>query len=131
LLAPLAGRAGSGRRCADGGRPALDRSAAVQLSPHLRRSGASALPPTAIGKDWRALADSIGLTPSRTGIQLSLGDMIGLSIGWVEGLEVNLLGLADIDGRRPALQLPGFGRVGSTVADKTPARHLALRHGLG
>ena len=92
-----------------------------------------ALPPTAVGKDWRALLDSIGLTPSRTGIQLSLGGIIGLSIGWVEGLEVNLLGLvAGIDARRPAVKLPGFGRIGiDSLADRTPARRLALRRGLG
>jgi hypothetical protein len=72
-----------------------------------------ALPPTALGKDWRALSDCIAPTPSRTGIQLSLGGLVGISIGWVEGLEVNVLGLvAGIDFRRPALKIPGFGRIG-------------------
>jgi hypothetical protein len=72
-----------------------------------------ALPPTALGKDWRALPDIIGLTPSRTGIRLSLGGFFGFSIGWVEGLEINVLGLvAGIDLRRPALKIPGFGRIG-------------------
>jgi hypothetical protein len=74
---------------------------------------AAALPPTAIGKDWQPTADMVGLTPSRTGIQVSLGGYAGLSVGWVEGVEVNVLGLiAGLDLRRPALKLPGWGRIG-------------------
>jgi len=72
---------------------------------------AAPLPPTAIGKDW--LDSWIGWTPSRTGIQLSLGGLFGLSVGWIEGIEMNLLGLvAGIDLRRPALKIPGWGRIG-------------------
>jgi hypothetical protein len=74
---------------------------------------AAALPPTAIGKDWQPTADMVGLTPSRTGIQISLGGFAGLSVGWVEGLELNFLGLiAGVDIRRPAVKLPGWGRIG-------------------
>ncbi len=72
-----------------------------------------ALPPTAVGKDWRADRRIIGLTPSRTGIQVSLGGFLGLSVGWVEGVEIDVLGLvAGIDVRRPAIKLPGLGRIG-------------------
>jgi hypothetical protein len=74
---------------------------------------AAALPPTAIGKDWQPTAHMVGLTPSRTGVQVSLGGYAGLSVGWVEGVEVNVLGLiAGLDLRRPALKLPGWGRIG-------------------
>ncbi|HEY8382806.1 MAG TPA: DUF3750 domain-containing protein [Microvirga sp.] len=74
---------------------------------------AAALPPTAIGKDWQPSADMVGLTPSRTGIQVSLGGFAGFSIGWVEGIEMNFLGLiAGLDVRRPAIKLPGWGRIG-------------------
>jgi hypothetical protein len=74
---------------------------------------AIALPPTAIGKDWHAQTFYIGLTPSRTGVQLSLGGLLGFSLGWVEGAEFNVLGLVTgIDIRRPAVKLPGFGRIG-------------------
>ncbi|MGE3064840.1 MAG: DUF3750 domain-containing protein [Hyphomicrobiaceae bacterium] len=74
---------------------------------------AIALPPTAIGKDWPVAGDFIGLTPSRTGIRVSAGGLLGVSIGWVEGIEVNVLGLvAGLDIRHPALKLPGFGRIG-------------------
>ena len=46
-------------------------------------------------------------------MQLSLDGLLGFSIGWVEGVEINVLGLVTgIDIRRPALKLPGFGRIG-------------------
>ncbi|HWB45811.1 MAG TPA: DUF3750 domain-containing protein [Hyphomicrobiaceae bacterium] len=71
------------------------------------------LPPTAIGKDWHADLRIFGLAPSHTGIQLSLGGLLGFTLGWVEGIEINVLGLvAGIDIRHPALKLPGFGRIG-------------------
>lgn len=74
---------------------------------------ATALPPTAIGKDWHAPESPFGPTPSRTGFFVSLGGYAGLTVGWVEGVEVNLLGLvAGLDLRRPALKLPGWGRIG-------------------
>ncbi len=39
--------------------------------------------------------------------------MLGVKLGWVEGVEFNFLGLvAGLDLRRPALKLPGFGRLG-------------------
>nr|WP_246504955.1 DUF3750 domain-containing protein [Microvirga antarctica] len=83
---------------------------------HIMRSVpalSAALPPTALGKNWQPLRDIVGLTPSRTGIQISLGGYAGLTIGWIEGFEVDFLGLvAGIDIRRPALKLPGWGRIG-------------------
>jgi len=78
-----------------------------------------ALPPEAIGKDFRADGAVFGLTGSGTGIEASLWGLVGVKVGWVEGLEVNLLSLvAGLDVRRPALKLPGFGRIGleSTTA---------------
>jgi hypothetical protein len=72
-----------------------------------------ALPPTAIGKDWRDGWQPVGLTPSGTGVQLAIAGLFGVTVAWVEGVEVNILGLvAGIDIRRPALKLPGFGRIG-------------------
>jgi hypothetical protein len=72
-----------------------------------------ALPPTAVGKDWRVDRSMLGLTPSGTGVQLSVGGLFGVTVGWVEGIEVNVLGLvAGFDVRRPALKLPGIGRIG-------------------
>ena len=54
-----------------------------------------------------------GLVDSRTGIEVSLWGVLGLKLGWVEGAEVNFLGLvAGLDVRNPAIKLPGFGRIG-------------------
>jgi hypothetical protein len=72
-----------------------------------------ALPPTAIGKDYREDGHIVALTPSRTGVQLAFGGLFGITIGWVEGVEVNILGLVTgLDIRRPAIKIPGFGRIG-------------------
>jgi hypothetical protein len=70
------------------------------------------LPPTAVGKDFRD-GFYAGLSDSRTGVEVSFSGLIGIKVGWVEGLELNLLGLvAGLDFRHPAVKLPGFGRVG-------------------
>jgi hypothetical protein len=82
-----------------------------------------ALPPNAIGKDFRSEGFYFGLSDSRTGVELNLWGVFGIKLGWVEGLEVNVLGLvAGLDLRHPALKLPGFGRIGfgfpvATAAD--------------
>jgi hypothetical protein len=71
------------------------------------------LPPTAVGKDFLPDAGPVGLAPSGTGLQLSLFGLAGLLVGWEEGVEVNLLGLTfGLDLNRPALKLPGIGRLG-------------------
>ncbi|MEJ1157441.1 DUF3750 domain-containing protein [Prosthecomicrobium sp. N25] len=73
----------------------------------------TALPPTAIGKDFPHDGRWIGPSPSNTGLRLTLAGYLGLTVGWVEGLELNVLGaVAGLDVRRPAIKLPGFGRVG-------------------
>lgn len=74
---------------------------------------AQALPPTAIGKDFREGGLFAGLTPSRTGVQASLYGLAAVTLAWVEGVEINLLGLvAGLDLRSPAIKLPGWGRIG-------------------
>jgi hypothetical protein len=71
------------------------------------------LPPTAIGKDYPYDGRWYGVTPSRTGVFVTVGGYLGLKLGWVEGFEVNLLGgVIGIDLRRPALKLPALGRIG-------------------
>lgn len=73
---------------------------------------ATALPPNAIGRDFRT-GPHFGLTDSGTGIEFNLWGLMGFKVGWVEGFEVNVLGLvAGLDLRRPALKLPGYGRLG-------------------
>ena len=70
------------------------------------------LPPNAVGRDFR---DGVyaGLTDSGTGVELNLHGLAAVKLGWVEGVELDLLGLvAGLDLRRPALKLPGYGRIG-------------------
>jgi hypothetical protein len=53
------------------------------------------------------------LTPSHTGVFASLGGYLGVTIGWIEGIELNVLGgVIGLDIRRPALKFPGIGRLG-------------------
>ena len=67
------------------------------------------LPPNAVGRDFRPYP-YVGLSDSGTGIEASLWGLIGVKLGWVEGVELNLLGLvAGLDLRHPALKVPGFG----------------------
>jgi hypothetical protein len=73
----------------------------------------ASLPATAVGKDFPYDGRWIGLTPSHTGVRFNALGYFGVTIGWVEGLEVNILGaVAGLDFRRPALKLPGLGPVG-------------------
>lgn len=73
---------------------------------------ATGLPPNAIGKDFRP-HPYVGFTDSRTGVEASLWGVLGVKLGWVEGVEFNFMGLVTgLDLRHPALKLPGFGRVG-------------------
>ncbi|MEJ2377327.1 MAG: DUF3750 domain-containing protein [Pseudolabrys sp.] len=70
------------------------------------------LPPNAVGRDYRGRFYA-GLTDSRTGIELNLHGLAVIKVGWVEGIELDLLGLvAGIDLRHPGLKLPGYGRIG-------------------
>ena len=69
--------------------------------------------PTALGKDWTPPGRFAERTPSGTGYRIGVGGYVGVTLGWVEGIEVNLLGLvAGLDLRRPAVKLPGWGRIG-------------------
>jgi hypothetical protein len=75
------------------------------------------LPPTAVGKDFPVDRRWIGLTASGTGIRVNLGGYLGLAVGWVEGIEVNVLSaVAGLDIRRPAVKLPGLGRLGFALS---------------
>jgi len=72
------------------------------------------LPPTAIGKDYIPGPALAGMSPSGTGVQLSLLGLAGILVGWEEGLELNLLGLTfGIDVKHLALKLPAVGSLGA------------------
>jgi hypothetical protein len=69
--------------------------------------------PTALGKDYRAAGWFAGGAPSGRGFQVSYNGLAGITVGWVEGVEINVLGtVMGVDFRRPAIKLPGWGRIG-------------------
>lgn len=71
------------------------------------------LPPTAIGKDYLGAGRYVAAAPSGTGLQGSLGGVIGVLLARREGLEINLGGAVfGLDPLGPALKLPGIGRLG-------------------
>lgn len=71
-----------------------------------------ALPPNAVGRDFRD-GFYIGQTDSRTGYEINAWGFLSVKAGWVEGFEVNVLGLvAGFDIRNPGIKLPGFGSIG-------------------
>ena len=83
-------------------------AAVLRAVPELRVS----LPANAVGRDFRSGLYA-GLTDSRTGIELNVAGLAALKIGWVEGVEIDLLGLvAGLDLRHPGVKLPGYGRIG-------------------
>jgi hypothetical protein len=71
------------------------------------------LPATAIGKDFIPGGAPVAMSPSGTGVQLSLFGLLGVMAGVEEGLELNVLSLTfGLDVKRPALKLPVVGRLG-------------------
>jgi hypothetical protein len=83
----------------------------------------TALPANAIGRDFRD-GFYAGRTDSGTGVELNLAGYAGIKIGWVEGVEFNLLGLvAGFDLRHPGIKLPGFGRIGVEAPVTTASAH--------
>ena len=73
----------------------------------------ASLPPTAIGKDFPYDGRWFGSTPSGTGIRFNAGGYVGLTLAWVEGVELNVLGaVVGLDFRHPGVKLPALGRIG-------------------
>jgi hypothetical protein len=81
----------------------------------------ASMPPNAIGRDFRA-SPYIGWTDSGTGVEANLFGLLGIKAGWIEGFEMNVLGLvAGFDIREPALKLPAFGRIGLSASSANAA----------
>lgn len=82
------------------------------------------LPVTAIGKDYLPDGKIVEAAPSGTGYQFSMFGLLGVTAAVDEGLEINILGLsAGVDFRRPALKLPGVGRVGMGAGIRGPSSY--------
>lgn len=80
----------------------------LRAAPELRVD----LPALAVGKDYLGPSLVAG-TPSGTGAQLNLFGLVGVLVGWEEGVELNLIGLTfGVNPVRLALKLPVLGNVG-------------------
>jgi hypothetical protein len=89
-------------------------AAVINAVPEMRTT----LPPTAVGKDFPY--DRNWLSSTATGFRATLGGYLTLTIGWIEGIELSLFGgVVGLDIRRPAIKLPGLGRIGMSAF--TPA----------
>lgn len=81
-------------------------AAMLEAAPELR----ARLPATAIGRDYPH--DGRWLKGAGDGVTLRLGGLFGAYVGR-RGVELTLLGAtAALDLRRPAVELPGLGRIG-------------------
>ena len=70
------------------------------------------LPATAIGKDWRPVSKTFGKSASGTGVQFSLYGLLGITVGYEEGIEINIAGLSiELDVMDLAVELQGIGRI--------------------
>jgi hypothetical protein len=85
-------------------------AAVIDAVPEMRTT----LPPTAVGKDFPY--DRSWLSSTVTGFRATLGGYLTLTIGWIEGVELSLFGgVVGVDIRRPAIKLPGLGRIGMSA----------------
>lgn len=74
---------------------------------------AAELPPVAVGKDYLGEGLRMARAASGSGFVISAAGMLGLTLAWEEGLEINILGTAiGIDPNDLALKLPSLGKVG-------------------
>jgi len=81
-----------------------------------------AMPPEAIGKDYRIDGTFFGDTETGTGVEFSLYGLLGIKVAKVEGIELNVLSLvAGLDAQHPALKIPAFGRIGLDRISPRPA----------
>ncbi|MEM5473312.1 DUF3750 domain-containing protein [Hoeflea sp. AS60] len=72
-----------------------------------------ALPPEAVGRDFRPFGQFVTLSPDWHNLELSLGGYAGIAVGTLYGLELRLGGLVfGVDITKPGIKLPGFGRIG-------------------
>jgi hypothetical protein len=75
---------------------------------------AAELPPVAVGKDYLGEGVRLARAASGTGLVFSVSGILGLTLAWEEGVEINLLGTAiGVDLNDLAVKLPSLGKVGA------------------
>jgi hypothetical protein len=98
-------------------------AAVVRAVPEL----GGALPPTAVGKDFRK-GVFWGWTDSHTGFELNLNGVLGVKLGCVEGVEVNLFTLvAGVELQPFGVKLPGIGFLGFGNRQSAPYARASWR----
>lgn len=71
------------------------------------------LPSNAVGRDFLPNGEWLFVSETGDDLLVSFEGLLGLAVGRRSGIEFNFLGLvAGIDLTRPAIKLPGFGRIG-------------------
>ena len=81
------------------------------------------LPPDAVGRDYLPDGAFVHVAQDWRDLSLSLGGLVGLSVGLRSGIEVNVLGLvAGIDLRHPGIKVPGLGYFGVSSFAPAPQR---------
>ena len=96
-------------------------AAVMDAVPEIRTT----LPPTAIGKDYPYDGRRLRLAPSGTGVKLTLDGYVGVTVAWVEGIEVTSGAVAGLDLPSPGDQAAGaraswhavVGRSGDAAAE--------------
>ena len=79
------------------------------------------LPEIAVGRDYPTDGRLLAWDGGRRDLRLSAWGYAGITLGATAGVEVNFLGLvAGVDLLRPAVKLPGFGRIGMAPAAAGP-----------
>jgi hypothetical protein len=70
------------------------------------------LPANAVGRDYRPGIVAFDIAPDWTDLHVTLGGVVGFAAGRLSGFELHFAGLvAGLDLARPALKVPGLGRV--------------------
>lgn len=71
-----------------------------------------ALPPNAVGRDFAPGLGAFDVAPDGRDVHATLGGLAGFAFGARSGLELHFMGLvAGVDFARPALKIPGYGRL--------------------
>lgn len=70
------------------------------------------MPPNALGRDFAEGVASLWWDSRNWDLHATLHGVAGFAVGWTSGIELHFIGLvAGLDVTRPALLVPGFGRV--------------------